>query len=91
MDPLLRQFIGRRIGAILYKDMENTINYWMNQTILPLDYGIDGYRVTIADIQTDELARQNKVRVLVEVRYNRALDRFEAIKFNRIAGRQYLR
>lgn len=81
MPNLLRQFVGRRIGDILYSDMYSVIDYWFKTTILPMTYTISAYRITIADINNDELARQNKVRVLVEVRYARAAKYIEVYNY----------
>jgi len=73
MPVLLRQFIGRRIGAVLWNDMYNVIDYWFKTTILGMTYTIDGYRITIDESNnTPEDARANRVNVLVEVRYQRA-------------------
>lgn len=70
---LLRQFIGRKINDTLYADMFNVLNYWFKSTIMPMSYTVDDYRITIADINTDEDKRANRVRVLIEVRYARSL------------------
>ena len=75
MPVLLRQFIGHRINDILYENAYSVIDYWFKSTIIPLaPYGIDDYRITIADINTDEDRRANRMRVLVEVRYERSLN-----------------
>ena len=71
--PLLRQFHGRQITDVLYSDMYNVIDYWFRTTIMPMTYTIDDYRITIADINSDEDKRANRVNVLIEVRYNRSL------------------
>lgn len=74
MPILLRQFIGHRINDILYENAYSVIDYWFKSTIIPLaPYGIDDYRITIADINTDEDRRANRMRVLVEVRFERSL------------------
>lgn len=70
---ILRQFIGRRIGETLYSDMESALDFFFRTEILSMSYTVDAYQITIASINNDELARQNKVRVLVEVRYPRSL------------------
>ena len=73
MPVLLRQFIGRRIGTVLWTDMYNVIDYWFKTTILAMTYTVDGYRITIDESNnTPEDARANRVNVLVEVRYQRA-------------------
>jgi len=74
MPVLLRQFIGRRIGAILWKDIRDVIDFWFKTTILPLTYTIDAYRIICDETNNPaEIGRQNRVKVLVQVRYQRAL------------------
>ena len=71
MPTLLRQFIGKRISEKLCKSVEDVIDYFFKTNILTMDYNIDGYKITC---KYDEvLARQNKIKVRVEVRYQRAL------------------
>jgi len=71
---LLRQFIGRRIGPILWQDMTSVIDFWFKNTILPMEYTIDAYQITINETNNPvEIQRQNRVKVLVEVRYQRAV------------------
>lgn len=71
MPTLLRQYIGKRISEKLCKNVEDTIDYFFKTNILSMEYNIDGYRITC---KYDEiLARQNKIKVHVEVRYQRAL------------------
>lgn len=70
---LLRQFIGRRIGETLYSDMEGVLDFFFRTNILSMSYTVDAYRITISSINNEEIARQNKVNVLVEVRYPRSL------------------
>lgn len=74
MPILLRQFIGRRISPILWKDMKMAIEFWFNSTIIPMSYSIDAYQVTIDETNNPvEVQRRNSVVVLVEIRYNRCL------------------
>ena len=74
MPVLLRQFIGRRISAILWKDIRDVIDFWFTTTILPLTYTIDAYRIICDETNNPaEIGRQNRVKVLVQVRYQRAL------------------
>lgn len=74
MPILLRQFIGRKISEILWKDATNVIDAWFRNVLGPLEYGVDGYQITInAENNPIEIQRQNKMRVLVEVKYSRAL------------------
>jgi len=71
---LLRQFIGRHIGPAVWADMTSVIDYWFKSTIIPMTYTINAYRITIDETNnTDEDARANRVNVLVEIRFNRAL------------------
>ena len=70
---LLRQFHGRHINDVLYSDIYSVLDYWIKTTILPMTYTINDYRITIQDINTDEDRQANRVKVLLEVRYNRSL------------------
>ena len=75
---LLRQFIGRKISEKLWKDAESVIDSWFKNTLGPLEYGVDGYLITInAENNPVEIQRQNKMRVLVEVKFARALKYIE--------------
>ena len=77
MPTLLRQYIGKRISEKLCKNVEDTIDYFFKTNILSMEYNIDGYRITC---KYDEiLARQNKIKVHVEVRYQRALKYIDVI------------
>ena len=70
---MLRQFIGRRIGPILWQDMTSVIDFWFKTTILPMSYTIDAYQITINETNNPvEIQRRNQVKVLIEVRYQRA-------------------
>lgn len=71
---MLKQFIGRRINAVLWKDAYSVVDYWFKSVIMPLTYSIDTYRITIDETNNPvQLQRQNRMHVLVEVRYQRAL------------------
>lgn len=72
---LLKQFIGRRITENLCKEIKDTINYWFNNTILTMEYNIDDFRV-FCDYD-EALARKNKVKVVINVRFQRALKYIE--------------
>lgn len=73
MPVLLRQFIGRRISPVLWKDMWDVIDFWFKTTILPMSYTIEAYQITIDESNNPvEIQRRNQVKVLVEVRYMRA-------------------
>lgn len=77
MPTLLRQYIGKRISEKLCKNVEDTIDYFFKTNILNMEYNIDGYRITC---KYDEvLARQNKIKVRIEVRYQRALKYIDVI------------
>lgn len=71
MPTLLRQFIGKRISEKLCADVVNVIEYWFKTVILPMEYSCDAYEI-FCDYD-EALARQNKIKVVVNVRYQRAL------------------
>lgn len=74
MPVLLRQFIGRRINPILWKDATSVIEFFFRTTIMPMTYTIDAYRIIIDETNNPyEIQRQNRMKVLVQVRYQRAL------------------
>ena len=72
---ILRQFIGRKISDVLCNDVKNTINYFFSSVILPMVYSVDAYQV-FCDFD-EILARQNKIKVVVNVRYSRSLKYIE--------------
>ena len=54
--------------------MTSVIDFWFKNTILPMEYTIDAYQITINETNNPvEIQRQNRVKVLVEVRYQRAV------------------
>lgn len=71
----VKQFIGEKINSSLFANAEEVIKNWMKLNILPLPYGIDDFQVTIndEDINPISLQRQNKMRILIEVRYQKTL------------------
>ena len=77
MPTLLRQFIGKRISEKLCKSVKDVIDYFFKTNILSMEYNIDGYRITCT--YDEILARQNKIKVHVEVRYQRALKYIDVI------------
>lgn len=77
MPTLLRQFIGKRISEKLCKSVKDVIDYFFKTNILNMEYNIDGYRITCT--YDEILARQNKIKVRVEVRYQRALKYIDVI------------
>ena len=83
MPVLLRQFIGRRIGPILWQDMTSVIDFWFKNTILPMEYTIDAYQITINETNNPvEIQRRNQVKCLIEIRFQRAakyIDVYDAL------------
>lgn len=68
---LLRQFIGKRVSEKLCSEVKKVIDYWFKTVILPMEYSCDAYEIFC---EYDEaLARQSKIKVVVNVRYQRAL------------------
>ena len=75
MPVLLKQFIGRKITEKLFQDIKSVIDYWMRTEILSMVYSIDGYFIKCDDETTpDEMKRQNKVKVILNVRYQRSFN-----------------
>lgn len=68
---LLKQFIGKRISEKLCADVVNVLEYFFKTTILPMEYTVDAYQI-FCDYD-EALARQNKIKVVINVRYQRAL------------------
>jgi len=83
MPVLLRQFIGRRIGPVLWQDMTSVIDFWFKNTILPMEYTIDAYQITINETNNPvEIQRRNQVKCLIEIRFQRAakyIDVYDAL------------
>lgn len=74
MPLLLRQFIGRKITQSLWDDAKGVLNYWFNSTIMPMRYTIGEYMVIIDETNNpQELQKQNKMAVTVNVRYLNSL------------------
>jgi hypothetical protein len=74
MPLLLRQFIGRKITPTLWEDAKSVLNYWFNSTIMPMRYTIGEYMVIIDETNNpQELQKQNKMAVTVNVRYLNSL------------------
>jgi hypothetical protein len=71
MPTLLRQFIGRKITDRLCKDVWDSIDRFFKFTILPMGYTVDAYQI-FCDYDED-LARQNKIKVVINVRFSRSL------------------
>lgn len=78
MPVLLSQFKGRRINTTLWKDAYDVIDFWFRDTILPMSYSIEDYKITIDESNNPvEVQRRNQMYVLVEVKYQRALKYIE--------------
>jgi len=74
MPILLRQFIGRKINSKLWADTKGVIDYWFRSTILPMQYTVAEYLVIVDETNNpEELQRQNKMAVTVNVRYANSL------------------
>jgi hypothetical protein len=71
MPTLLRQFIGRKINDKLCRDVWDSIDRFFKLVILPMEYTVDAYQI-FCDYDED-LARQNKIRVVINVRFTRSL------------------
>lgn len=78
MPVILRQFIGRKINERLWADAISVIDFWFKSTILPMGYTIDGYFIKIDEENNPvEIQRQNKMCVIINVRYQRTLKYIE--------------
>lgn len=74
MPLLLRQFIGRKITSKLWDDAKGVLNYWFRSTIMSMQYTVAEYAVIIDETNNpQELQRQNKMAVTVNVRYLNSL------------------
>ena len=71
MPRLLWQYIGRQISEVTCNEMKGTIDYFFKTVILPMTYTVDSYQIFIP--YNEQLARQNKVNVVVNIRFFRAL------------------
>lgn len=71
MPVLLRQFIGKKISEKLCADVISVIDYWFKTSIMSMGVTIEAYNIICN--YDPILARQNKIKVLVQVRYMRSL------------------
>ena len=71
MPRLLWQYIGRQISQVTCDEMKGTIDYFFKTVILPMGYTVNGYRIFCP--YDAELARQNKVHIVINVRFFRSL------------------
>ena len=69
---LLAQFIGKKITEKLCEDIRRVEEYWINNNIMNLDGNVPEDVQVFCSYDAD-LARQNKVRVVINVRFSRAL------------------
>lgn len=80
MPVLLKQFIGWRITPRLWAEATNVIDYWFKTNILSMNYNLDAYQIIIDESNNPvEIQRQNKMQILLNVRYQRAL-KFVTVK-----------
>lgn len=72
---LLKSLIGRKLGPATYSDAEDILKYWFERTIVPMQYSVSGYKITISTLEAndDQARRQNKMYVLVECLFPRSL------------------
>lgn len=75
MPVLLRQFIGRKVSEPLTKEVISVIDYWFRVSIISLNVSVDGYQI-FCDYD-EALARQNKIKVVINCRYQRSLKYIE--------------
>lgn len=75
MPIILKQFLGKRISEKLCDSVKGVVDYFFKTNILRMNYNIDSYLITCN--YDEALARQNKIRVKIEVRYQRALKYIE--------------
>lgn len=80
MPTLLRQFIGSKISSRLWADATAVIDYYFRSVILPMNYTVSDYRITINESNNPaEVQRANKMKVLVECRFQRDLKYVEVV------------
>ena len=75
MPRLLWQYIGRQISQVTCDEIKSTIDYFFKTVILPMTYSCDSYRIFCP--YDASLARQNKVHVVINVRFFRSLKEIE--------------
>jgi hypothetical protein len=71
MPRLLWQYIGRQISEVTCNEMKGTIDYFFKTVILPMTYTVEAYQIFCP--YDAALARQNKVNVVVNIRFYRTL------------------
>lgn len=75
MPIILRQFIGRKITEPLCAEVRGVIDYFFRTNIIPMNVTVDAYQI-FCDFD-EALARQNKIKVVVNCRYQRSLKYIE--------------
>lgn len=75
MPIILRQFIGRKVSEPLTREVISVIDYWFRVSIISLNISVDGYQI-FCDYD-EALARQNKIKVVINCRYQRSLKYIE--------------
>lgn len=71
MPTLLRQFIGKKITEKLCEDVKSVIRYFFTTVIMPMNYTVESYNIICN--YDEALARQNKIKVVVQIRFSRSL------------------
>lgn len=80
MPTLLKQFIGSKISARLWADATSVIDYYFRSVILPMNFTVSDYRITINESNNPtEVQRANKMKVLIECRFQRDLKYVEVV------------
>lgn len=69
---LLAQFIGKKVTERLCADVRSVERYWINNNIMNLS-GNAPEEVQVFCDYDEELARKNQIRVVINVRFSRAL------------------
>jgi hypothetical protein len=71
-NQLLAQFIGKKITEKLCADVRAVEEYWINNNIMNLDGNKPEAFQVFCDYDA-ALARQNKIKVVINVRFSRSL------------------
>ena len=71
-NQLLAQFIGKKITPRLCADVRSIEEYWLNTNIMSLDGNRPEAFQVFCEYDAD-LARQNKIKVVINIRFSRAL------------------
>lgn len=68
---LLKPFIGEKITDKLCEEVHDAIDYYFRAIILPMGVTVDAYQIFCN--YDENLAAQNKIKVVINVRYQRSL------------------